>query len=129
MRIRLVQTVTFILLGGVLDPAEAAIKEVRVPSQYDGSWSILAKTASGLCSASKRYQVTIKNSDASIVGEDIGIDGGVSADGAVQIMIVKGSNRLPITGHLDAKGRGSGTWQATGGLVECSGRWTAERAD
>jgi len=119
---------TIILLWSTLSAAEAAIKSLGVPSQYDGSWRIVAKTTTGLCSASKSYHVTIKNSDASISDKDIGIDGGVLIDGAVQILIVKGSNRVPITGHLDAKGSGSGTWHATGGLVECSGHWTAERA-
>ncbi|MGU3664557.1 hypothetical protein ACLBX9_10275 [Methylobacterium sp. A49B] len=70
----------------------------------------------------------IKDSDASIPGEEIDIDGGVSASGSVQAMINKGSNRVPIAGSLTAKGSGSGTWRTSGGLAECSGSWSAKRA-
>lgn len=108
--------------------AEAAKKTVQVPNQYDGSSSITAVTKDGPCSASTSYQVQIKDSDASIPGDDIDISGGVSASGVVQATITKGSNTVPITGNLDAKGGGSGTWRTTGGLVECSGNWSAKRA-
>ena len=103
------------------------MKKVRVPNQYDGAWSIVASTAEGPCSATTTYQVQIKDSDASVPGEDINIDGGVSIAGAVQATIVQGSNRVPITGQLSTKGSGVGTWRTSGGLVECSGSWSAKR--
>jgi hypothetical protein len=99
-----------------------------VPNRYDGSWTIVATTAEGPCSASTSYRVEIKDSDASIPGEEVDIDGGVSASGGVQATITKGSNKVPITGSLTAKGSGSGTWRTSGGLVECSGSWSAKRA-
>jgi hypothetical protein len=71
--------------------------------------------------------VEIKDSDASIPGEEIDIDGGVSASGGVLATITKGSNKVPITGSLTAKGSGNGTWRTSGGLVECSGSWSAKR--
>ena len=107
-------------------PADAATKKVRVPDQYDGSWTIVATTKEGPCSASNTYQVQIKGSDASIPGE-VDIDGGVSASGSVQATITQGSNKVPISGSLDPKGSGSGTWRTSGGLVECSGSWRAKR--
>ena len=116
------------LFAGALYPADAATKKVRVPNQYDGSWTIVAKTAEGPCAASTSYQVQIRDSDASIPGEEIDIDGGVSAGGAVQATITKGSNKVPIAGSLTAKGSGNGTWRTSGGLVECSGSWSAKRA-
>jgi hypothetical protein len=116
------------LFAGALSPAVAAMKKVRVPNQYDGAWSIVASTAEGPCSATTTYQVQIKDSDASVPGEDINIDGGVSKAGAVQATIVQGSNRVPITGQLTTKGSGVGTWRTSGGLVECSGSWSAKRA-
>jgi hypothetical protein len=116
------------LFAGALSPAVAAMKKVRVPNQYDGAWSIVASTAEGPCSATTTYQVQIKDSDASVPGEDINIDGGVSKAGAVQATIVQGSNRVPITGRLTTKGSGAGTWRTSGGLVECSGSWSAKRA-
>lgn len=99
-----------------------------MPNQYDGSWTIVAITAQGPCSASTSYQVQIRNSDASIPDDDINIDGEVSAGGAVQATIIKGSNQIPISGSLHAKGSGSGTWHTSGGLVECSGTWNAKRS-
>ena len=116
------------LVVSSLTPVNAATKKVRVPNQYDGSWSIVATTAQGPCSATTTYQVRIRDSDASVPGEDIDVDGGVSASGTVQATIVQGSNRVPITGKLNPKGSGSGTWRTSGGLIECSGSWSAKRA-
>ncbi|MCJ2039053.1 heme utilization protein [Methylobacterium sp. E-025] len=116
------------LTGILLVPAEAARKRVQVPDKYDGSWSITAVTENGPCSASTSYQVQIQDSHASIPGDDMNIDGGVSMAGAVEATITQGSNKVPITGSLTAKGSGSGTWRASGGLVECSGNWSARRA-
>jgi ABC-type glycerol-3-phosphate transport system substrate-binding protein len=116
-----------VLTASALSPVDAATKKVRVPNQYDGSWTIVATTAEGPCSASTSYQVQIKDSDASIPGE-VDIDGGVSASGSVQATITQGSNKVPISGSLDPKGSGSGTWRTSGGLVECSGSWSAKRA-
>ena len=108
--------------------SEAARKKVRVPDRFDGSWTITAVTEEGPCPASTRYQVQIKDSDASIPGDEIDVDGGVSQGGTVQATIVKGANRVPIAGTLDAAGSGSGTWRTTGGIVGCSGRWSARRS-
>lgn len=116
-----------VLTASALSPVHAATKTVRVPNQYDGSWTIVATTAEGPCSASTSYQVQIKDSDASIPGE-VDIDGGVSASGSVQATITQGSNKVPISGSLDPEGSGSGTWRTSGGLVECSGSWSAKRA-
>ncbi len=99
-----------------------------MPNQFDGSWTIVASTAAGPCSANTSYHVQIKDSDASIPGEDIDVDGGVSAGGAVQATITQGLNKVPIAGSLTAKGSGSGTWRTSGGLVECRGSWSAKRA-
>ncbi|MBN4098607.1 MULTISPECIES: heme utilization protein [Methylobacterium] len=116
------------LMAGAFHPADAATKKVQVPNQFDGSWTIVATTTEGPCSASTSYQVQIKDSDASIPGEEVDIDGGVSTVGAVQATITQGSNKVPIAGSLTAKGSGSGTWRTSGGLVECSGSWSAKRS-
>lgn len=109
-----------------LHPAYAATKKIQIPDQYDGSWSITAVTREGPCAPSTSYQVQIKNSDASIPG-DVNIDGGVSASGSVQATIIQGSNKVPITGTLDAKGSGDGTWRTEGGLITCKGSWSARK--
>lgn len=98
-----------------------------MPNRYDGSWTIIATTTQGPCSASTSYQVRIKDSDATIPGE-IDVDGGVSPNGSVQATIISGANKVPISGNLDPKGSGSGTWRTSGGLVECAGSWSARRA-
>ncbi|MFB0492981.1 hypothetical protein ABIE45_005567 [Methylobacterium sp. OAE515] len=116
------------LTVGALSPVDAATKKVRVPDQFDGSWTIVATTEEGPCSASTNYHVQIKDSDASIPGEEVDIDGGVSAGGVVQATITQGSNKVPIAGSLTSKGSGSGTWRTAGGLVECRGSWSAKRA-
>jgi hypothetical protein len=123
-----VLTLAICLAAGFFSPVSSATKKVRVPNQYDGSWSIVASTNEGPCSATTTYQVRIKDSDASVPGEDIDVNGGVSAAGAVQATIVQGANRVPIAGTLSVKGSGSGTWRTSGGIVECSGSWSAKRA-
>lgn len=99
-----------------------------MPDQYDGSWSIKAVTIEGPCSPSTIYHVQIKDNDASIPGNEVDIDGSVTSSGSVTATITKGSIKVPITGSLDLKGTGSGTWQTIGGLVACTGSWSARRA-
>ena len=102
-----------VLLTGALHPAGAAARMVRVPNRYDGSWTIIAITAQGPCATRTRYQVRIKDSDASVPGREVEIDGGVSSTGSVQATITSGANRVPISGSLDVRG---------------TGRWSAQRA-
>lgn len=113
---------------GALCPASAATKRVHVPDRYDGAWSITAITIEGPCSPSTTYHVQIKDNDTSIPAEDIDIDGNVTSSGGVTATITKGSVKVPITGSLDLKGIGSGTWQTMGGLVACTGSWSAKRS-
>ncbi|MCJ2119048.1 heme utilization protein [Methylobacterium sp. J-001] len=116
------------LIVGILSPASAVTRKVKIPNRYDGAWTIVATTSEGPCSAQTSYQVQIKNSDASIPGDEVDIDGGVSASGSVQATITSGSNTVPIAGSLDTQGAGSGTWRTSGGAITCSGRWNARRS-
>lgn len=118
-----VACLTMSLCGSV----EAAGEKVRIPNQFDGSWTITAVTKDGSCAASTNYQIEIKNGDVAIPDPDIGIDGGVSGSGGVQATINRGSNKAPISGSLDPNGSGSGTWHTSGGLLTCSGSWSAKR--
>lgn len=117
-----------VLMTATIPAAQTAKKKVQVLDQYDGSWSITAVTKDGPCAASTSYQVQIKDSEASVPGDDVDIDGGVAVSGVVQATIKQGSNRVPITGKLSQKGNGSGTWHTSGRLVECSGNWSAKRS-
>lgn len=116
------------LMVAAVCKAKAATKNIHMPDQYDGSWSITAVTTEGPCSPSTTYHVQIKDNDASIPGEGIDIDGSVTSSGAVAATITKGSTKVPISGSLDPTGTGSGTWQMMGGLVARTGSWTAKRA-
>ncbi|ACK85592.1 conserved hypothetical protein [Methylorubrum extorquens CM4] len=113
--------------AGALGPVHAAAKKVRIPNQYDGSWTISATTDQGPCSANTSYRVQITNRSASIPSGEIDIEGGVSTSGAVQATITKDSNRVAISGRLAVKGTGVGTWRTSDGLVECAGSWSAKR--
>ena len=124
----LVPIVTAALIVSALSPAFAVTRKVKVPNRYDGAWTIVATTSEGPCAAQTRYQVQIKDSDASIPGDAVDIDGGVSPSGSVQATITSGANSVPIAGSLDTQGAGSGTWRSSGGLVSCSGRWSARRS-
>jgi hypothetical protein len=124
----LVPILTATLIVGVLTPALAGTKKIKIPNRYDGAWTIVATTSEGPCAATTSYQVKIKDSDASIPGDDVDIDGGVSSSGRVSATIISGSNTVPIDGSLDTQGAGSGTWRSTGGIVTCSGRWNARRS-
>jgi hypothetical protein len=123
---------TSILKAGLIaiasHPAHAGTREVHVPDQFDGAWNITAVTTEGPCSPSRTYHVQIKDNDASVLGEDIDIDGSVTSGGGIAATITKGSVKVPISGNLDLKGTGSGTWQTMGGLVACTGSWSAARA-
>jgi hypothetical protein len=116
------------MLAGILGPVHAATKKVRIPNQYDGSWTISATTDQGPCAANTSYRVQITNRSASIPSGEIDIEGGVSTSGAVQATIIKDSNRVAISGCLAFKGTGAGTWRTSGGLVDCAGSWSAQRA-
>ncbi|MDP4024944.1 heme utilization protein [Methylobacterium sp. NEAU 140] len=105
----------------------AAARKIAASDRFDGHWTVTALATSGPCAKSTHYSVNIKNGDASIPGE-VDIDGGVSAGGAVQATIVQGANRVPIAGQLDPNGSGTGTWHTSGGLVTCSGNWSAKRS-
>ncbi|MCJ2093391.1 heme utilization protein [Methylobacterium sp. J-072] len=119
---------TATLIIGVLSPAVSATKKLKIPNRYDGAWTIVATTSEGPCAAQTSYQVQIKNSDASIPGDEVDIDGGVSASGSVQATIISGANTVPIAGSLDTQGAGAGTWRTSGGPITCSGRWNARRS-
>lgn len=70
----------------------------------------------------------IRDDDLTVPGEDIDLDGGVTSGGGVTATITKGPVKVPLIGKSDLDGTGSGTWQTMGGLVECTGSWSAKCA-
>lgn len=108
-------------------PADAAKRKVAVPHRYDGRWSIEVVTQDGPCDRAYRYGVQIERGEASYAGGEFAISGRVSASGGVRAVISRGSDRAQVSGQLARSGTGSGTWQTAGGLISCSGSWSAVR--
>jgi hypothetical protein len=97
-------------------PAEA------VPS-YDGLWSVVIVTKQGLCDASYRAALRIKNGHLANAGSgSFTITGKVEKSGAVTVTVSSGPNSATGTGRLHGKS-GGGSW--SGG--PCAGVWQAEK--
>lgn len=126
MRLAILAATSAALVAGAVGAADAASRQVQVPSRYDGSWSIEVVTLDGPCDRAYRYGVRIRRGEASYGGGDFNISGRVAADGAVRAVIARDTTSADVVGRLGRQGRGSGTW-TTNGLIGCSGRWNAER--
>jgi len=108
-------------------PADAAKRKVAVPDRFDGRWSIEVVTQDGPCDRAYRYGVQIERGEASYEGGEFAISGRVSPAGTVRAVISRGNDRAQVSGRLARSGTGSGTWQTAGGLIGCSGSWSAVR--
>ena len=94
-------------------------------SNYDGQWSVLIVTQKGTCDRAYRYPVKIDNGSVGYAGESsFNVSGKVGANGAVTVVVSRGSTSAKGTGRMSATD-GSGIW--TAGSGDCSGTWTAER--
>ena len=103
-----------------LSPAEA------VPG-YDGMWSVVILTQSGICEASYRYPIRIINGN--VTGGNVGnagvsITGKVGRNGTLVVNVNSGDKSATGTGRLTGR-TGSGSW--SGGNGACTGIWQAER--
>jgi hypothetical protein len=114
----------FALLAASAMPAAPAPISAGKQS-LDGTWSVLIVTEQGKCDRAYRYPVRISNGSVGYAGESsFNVSGSVGANGAVTVMVSRGSQRAKGSGQLAAS-NGSGHWVAGSG--ECSGTWTAER--
>ena len=95
-------------------------------SPYDGSWSVIFYTRSGVCNAAYRSGVIIQN--GVIYPETSGIDfnGRVSSNGAVRASVSAGGQYASGSGRL-GRYSGAGVWQGQGSGGSCSGDWAATR--
>ena len=91
--------------------------------RFDGLWSVQAVTLRGDCDRAYRYDLTVRNGQASFSGLESA--GRVASNGAVRGFITAGGARADVVGRL-SRASGSGTWTATGAR-SCAGRWSAER--
>ena len=112
-----------ILAATAIPAAPAPISAGK--QNLDGNWSVLIVTEKGTCDRAYRYPVRISNGSVGYAGQaSFNVSGSVGANGAVTVMVSKGSQSAKGTGQLSANG-GSGRW--TAGSGDCSGSWTAER--
>jgi hypothetical protein len=94
-------------------------------SNYDGQWSVLIVTQKGTCDRAYRYPVKIEDGSVGYAGSAaFTVSGKVGQNGAVTVMVARGSQSAKGTGRLSSSD-GAGMWVAGSG--DCSGTWTAER--
>jgi hypothetical protein len=120
MLIRGVAAATLALAAALpaLRPAEA------VPG-YDGVWSVVILTKTGICGTSYRYPIRITNGTVGNAGNTgVNISGKVGKNGALTVNVSSGDKTATGTGRLSGK-TGTGSW--TGGNGACAGVWQAER--
>ncbi len=107
-------------------PASAAPHRAANAARFDGTWSVEIITESGSCDRAYRYPVKIEGGRPRFVGIGFTIDGGVAGSGAIRGSISNGTSSADVRGRLGLDGFGAGTWVSSG-LLQCRGRWNAER--
>jgi hypothetical protein len=120
------QTIPALAAAAILSAsAVPASAPAFAKSNYDGQWSVLIVTQKGTCDRAYRYPVKIENGSVGYAGEaSFNVAGKVGANGAVTVVVSRGSTSAKGTGRMSATD-GAGIW--TAGSGDCSGTWTAER--
>src|SRR5215212_1881393 len=86
-------------------------------NKFDGNWSVEVITEKGECDKAYRWPVIVQNGRARYGGpENFNVSGVIS----------RGQDRANVRGRVSG-GWGSGSWTASGGSRNCSGRWNAEK--
>jgi hypothetical protein len=81
-------------------------------SSYDGQWSVLIVTQKGTCDRAYRYPVKIDNGAVGYAGDaSFTVSGKVGANGAVTVVVARGSQSAKGTGKLSSSD-GAGMWTA-----------------
>ncbi|MGU3666806.1 hypothetical protein ACLBX9_21680 [Methylobacterium sp. A49B] len=120
---RLIAAILFLAAAA---PAAAAPHRVAGPDRFDGTWSVEIITESGTCDRAYRYPVKIEHGRARFVGTAFTVEGGVTGSGAIRGSISNGTSTADVRGRLGRDGFGVGSWVSSG-LLQCRGRWNAER--
>lgn len=96
-------------------------------SSYDGTWSVVLVTESGICDARYSTALNVQGGQVRPVSNAASngatVSGRVGADGSVGLSVAKSGASGSASGRLQAQS-GSGTWQVSS---LCTGRWTARR--
>ena len=115
-----------VLIIACAAPAASAPHRTPLPDRFDGTWSVEIITEAGSCDRAYRYPVRIERGRARFVGTAFTVEGGVTGNGAIRGSISNGTTTADVRGRLGRNGFGAGTW-ASSGLLQCRGRWNAER--
>jgi hypothetical protein len=109
-------------------PVRSAPSAAARTTTFDGSWSVLIVTESGLCDRSYRYGVQITNGNVSS-GSASGatLQGRVAPNGNVQVNVSAGGQSAEGQGRMSPN-IGTGTWSGQGPGGGCAGTWLAQRS-
>ena len=112
------------VLAVVCGAFAASVAVARSP--YDGGWSVIFYTRSGVCNAAYRSGVIIQNGVIYSEAGGINFNGRVSSNGAVRASVSAGGQYASGSGRL-GRYSGAGVWQGKGSGGSCSGNWSATR--
>lgn len=94
---------------------------------YDGTWSVVLVTESGLCDARYSTSLSVQGGQVRPVSNAASngatVTGRVGADGSVGLSVAKSGASGSASGRLQGQS-GSGTWKVSS---LCTGRWMARR--
>ena len=93
---------------------------------YDGNWSVVIVTRSGVCEPTFRYGVQIADGTVIDGGGMATVQGRVTSRGAVRVVVQSGNQWADGSGRLSSN-RGGGIWKGQGTSGNCYGTWMAER--
>jgi hypothetical protein len=95
---------------------------------FDGAWSVLLITESGICDRAYRYPVEVVKGTlhyrAGAGGSSFNFAGRIDRHGIVNVRISSGRNWVNAKGRLATR-YGPGSWNSPS--LNCSGRWRADR--
>jgi hypothetical protein len=105
---------------------------VAIANEFDGKWSIFARTTVGHCE-SLPFPIAIRGGRIYGLGGAYGgyaarFGGRVSSSGRVQLHAAAGPRTANAVGQLDPFWGGAGTWAGRGPSGRCSGVWDAHRS-
>jgi hypothetical protein len=105
----------------------ASLSAAQARTAYDGTWSVLIVTETGICDRAYRYGVEIHNGAVRYQGGGpIDLVGRVAQNGSVRVSVTSGSQYAHGSGRM-SRNAGRGRWSGRSNTGACSGYWTAER--
>jgi hypothetical protein len=92
---------------------------------FDGRWSVRAFPNAKGCDGLYQFPVQVTAGSVTYIGRGtVKAEGGVEADGSVEVSFIQDGDRLIALG-LMSDDAGKGTWKSL--AEECSGTWIARR--